>query len=428
MPVRFHCPQCQTLLSVTRRKIGEVLPCPKCGAIQLVPKRDALSGKILQRKVRQVAETGGEPSGFHSTQVTSVDLDEPQEVRADELEPEETSVQPKPNVTSTESTNSRSDSFSAASPPAASPPAASPPAARLEESEAVSPARARRLDSAIGLSLDLPEGFEESLAESVDEEPAEPSIVVYDDEGGTPMGPWTSAQTGGGVGGEVGQAPRRSSGQLLAPKLPHGMVMVSRRALFVQFLAFLILAGGAFAGGYFLGRADVSPQETGASAGDEATTQSPAVVEGMLLYKQSEGQLVGDSNAMVVALPRGKFPEASNKIPVAGLRPNAPIDLQRQEAIAGVEDLGGAVVQADEQGKFIFTLPQQGDYFLLVISSNAHRGLAGIQAEDRQEMALYFQNIDKLLASSKYRWSRLKFEKPWTPDIRYSFGSPGKDP
>jgi len=37
MPVRFVCPECRRVLSVTRRKIGFEVTCPKCLALVTVP-------------------------------------------------------------------------------------------------------------------------------------------------------------------------------------------------------------------------------------------------------------------------------------------------------------------------------------------------------------------------------------------------------
>jgi hypothetical protein len=37
MPVRFVCPECRRVLSVTRRKIGYEVACPKCLALVTVP-------------------------------------------------------------------------------------------------------------------------------------------------------------------------------------------------------------------------------------------------------------------------------------------------------------------------------------------------------------------------------------------------------
>ncbi len=40
MPVRYRCTRCQLLLSITRRKIGEEVPCPSCGALTRIPEHD----------------------------------------------------------------------------------------------------------------------------------------------------------------------------------------------------------------------------------------------------------------------------------------------------------------------------------------------------------------------------------------------------
>lgn len=52
MPVRFNCNECKTLLSVGRRKIGERIDCPKCGAKITVPIIDALTGRPVRPKTK----------------------------------------------------------------------------------------------------------------------------------------------------------------------------------------------------------------------------------------------------------------------------------------------------------------------------------------------------------------------------------------
>ena len=37
MPIRFRCPDCETMLSIATRKAGTPIACPKCGEEVLVP-------------------------------------------------------------------------------------------------------------------------------------------------------------------------------------------------------------------------------------------------------------------------------------------------------------------------------------------------------------------------------------------------------
>jgi len=37
MPIRFHCPHCEHVLSISRRKSGVITTCPKCGRQLVVP-------------------------------------------------------------------------------------------------------------------------------------------------------------------------------------------------------------------------------------------------------------------------------------------------------------------------------------------------------------------------------------------------------
>jgi hypothetical protein len=47
MPVQFICPNCRRTLSVTRRKVGHEVTCPKCAAAITVPdNQPALAGAV----------------------------------------------------------------------------------------------------------------------------------------------------------------------------------------------------------------------------------------------------------------------------------------------------------------------------------------------------------------------------------------------
>ena len=41
MPIRFRCPNCETMLSIGRRKTGTMIVCPKCADQILVPAAEA---------------------------------------------------------------------------------------------------------------------------------------------------------------------------------------------------------------------------------------------------------------------------------------------------------------------------------------------------------------------------------------------------
>lgn len=41
MPIQYRCPECDTVLSISRRMAGTVAPCPRCGVEAVVPEADS---------------------------------------------------------------------------------------------------------------------------------------------------------------------------------------------------------------------------------------------------------------------------------------------------------------------------------------------------------------------------------------------------
>lgn len=55
MPVRFPCPQCHQVLSVTRRKIGMSVDCPRCGSSNLVPDEETGAASVANVMISRPA-------------------------------------------------------------------------------------------------------------------------------------------------------------------------------------------------------------------------------------------------------------------------------------------------------------------------------------------------------------------------------------
>lgn len=55
MPVRFPCPQCHHVLSVTRRKIGTEVDCPRCGSSNLVPDEETGAAGVANLMISRPA-------------------------------------------------------------------------------------------------------------------------------------------------------------------------------------------------------------------------------------------------------------------------------------------------------------------------------------------------------------------------------------
>lgn len=55
MPIQYRCPECDTVLSISRRKAGTVAACPRCGVEAVVPEADS---------VEAITAAIGEPVGI----------------------------------------------------------------------------------------------------------------------------------------------------------------------------------------------------------------------------------------------------------------------------------------------------------------------------------------------------------------------------
>jgi hypothetical protein len=55
MPVRFPCPKCHQVLSVTRRKIGSQVSCPRCGNSNLVPDEETGAASVANFMISRPA-------------------------------------------------------------------------------------------------------------------------------------------------------------------------------------------------------------------------------------------------------------------------------------------------------------------------------------------------------------------------------------
>jgi phage FluMu protein Com len=62
MSIRFQCRQCSQLLSIAGRKAGTEIDCPKCGAVQTVPSRQAAAAAAAMANSAEARKANGEAS------------------------------------------------------------------------------------------------------------------------------------------------------------------------------------------------------------------------------------------------------------------------------------------------------------------------------------------------------------------------------
>lgn len=196
------------------------------------------------------------------------------------------------------------------------------------------------------------------------------------------------------------------------------MVLVKRTALYVQAVLLLAMGVMGFALGYVLGQARAGLKQ--GDAADREGEAPPIVVQGTLTYEQSPGELVGDADAVALALPVNNQPDV--RLQARGLRPDDRWERDRTPGLDTIVSLGGDYARANEDGRLELMVRKPGDYYLLLISRHADRRPGdSVRPRDATELAAYFESPLELLGTKKYDWSVQHFSGAPSP-FSHSFG------
>lgn len=203
--------------------------------------------------------------------------------------------------------------------------------------------------------------------------------------------------------------------------LPSGTILMPRYVIYWQGALFLVVAAVAFAAGYFIGRGDASLE---LQVAEEQKAKEKVLVEGRLVYNPGTGSLAPDEDAVVIILPENAQPE--NKIPAQGIRPHDPPPRESHEDLLTIEALGGGYARADESGLFSFVLPEQGRYWVLIISRHAARPTGQrIDPVDHELLDRIFLVPEHVVGSRKYVWELRDLELGMEP-LDHNFGRDGE--
>ncbi len=205
-------------------------------------------------------------------------------------------------------------------------------------------------------------------------------------------------------------------------------------AIYGQALFLLVVAGGAFLAGYYLGRQD-GPITTAASSEPETPSETDVDSEGnpfsaeevllevRLRWTPNVNESSGDQGALFVALPQKSIPRSA--LPVAGLRADDAGSPESQASIAALRSAGGAFSLAEADGTVAAVLPREGQYYLLMVSKHVLRPTAQpVRQSDLVAMKQYFAEPEKLIGQSSYVW-RSQEIRVGTPAIEHDFGLDG---
>jgi phage FluMu protein Com len=189
-------------------------------------------------------------------------------------------------------------------------------------------------------------------------------------------------------------------------------VAVPRRVLYAQGILLAVVAivsfilGTLVTGGGSKEAADVGPV--------------PCQLSGEVVYATGGGRNLPDDGSIVLVLPQDQRPAPTGKAPIEGLRPGDPLPLGESENLRIIQSIGGAYARTDNAGRFQLTLPDHGQYFVLIVSKNKYR--APGEERDKADIAQlgnYVLTPTELLGESKYEWRVVTIRKNESLDLTF---------
>jgi hypothetical protein len=196
------------------------------------------------------------------------------------------------------------------------------------------------------------------------------------------------------------------------------LVTISRRALYAQGILIATVGLFAFVLGFLLGGGGKSD-----TAGPAARATGPVLIQGRLQYETSLGEQLDDAGSVVIAFPRGRYPD--EKLMIEGLAPDEPAPEADSQQIRAIQSLGGVYVRTDKEGRFQFEVAEPGEYHVLLLSRSTRRS-NGVQPQpaDLAVLGRFFELAPDLLSSRKYVWEVVDFAEANT--LAHNFGVTGR--
>ena len=391
MPIKFRCNYCRQFLGISRAQAGGVVDCPTCGRSIRVPLLDGtvqplptpelnMQDAHLARALDELANLGDmldEPlpavrSSFHEA--------------VDDDDDENSIPQPIPEPIPIEV------------PVAPTPIKINPPVQALvsvPDSSAVTPGHS------------VPNGHDAAGSPGGSAAARERSLFA---ELASLASPDAPADKGAATSGATGEGLR--SPVLLRdndePKLSRPDTRAFRsRPSFVR-TSFAVLC--LFLAGMFVERFARIIESLNPATPSSAEQPAPAgaisgEVTGRITFQSAEGESQPDRGARLIVFPTERPGEV--KLPVTGFRP-ADGEADAKVAAAALKALGGAMVSADEQGRFHLDLPA-GSYRILVLSHFQSRDESeAIDPDITKLLSAYFEKPTDLLGRVKHHFAPLR--------------------
>ncbi len=140
---------------------------------------------------------------------------------------------------------------------------------------------------------------------------------------------------------------------------------------------------------------------------------------GQITYHTLDGRNKPDAGARILVLPKTRK-GGQSKLPSAGFWANAD-EADFRVSLAGLRELGGNAILADQNGKFTISLPPTAGTFQILLISH-YKQLDAVERIDQSTVALvrmYFDRPDALIKQLAYKQHTLHFNgrdvETWNP-------------
>lgn len=327
MPIKFRCEYCRQLMGIAETKAGSLVDCPTCGRTLRVPNRNGtvdpppkpsvnLADDGLRRALDELAQLGqATRSGAQSAGENSISL-----VLPPVAPPNSAAKVPEPSV------------------PAVFGHAAPNP---LVNSIALEPLPAMKVVDPPAPQRAVPEAAAWSVSTATISDGSHDQVLAS-------------------IGGATSPG-RAAKSELPVSQVTQGVPI----PWVIAAMALSLIAGvvGGFGFGTYL--ATTSRAAPSATNPEPAPAAARSLVKGRLTYRNAQKQLQPDAGASVLILPVNR--ENAAKLSIVGLRPNDDAE-SRQTAAKRLEEQGGRLTQADDDGNFQIEVPREGEYTIVGLS------------------------------------------------------------
>ncbi|MCA9179204.1 MAG: hypothetical protein KDB14_32305 [Planctomycetales bacterium] len=377
--LQFQCQHCSQRLRASARRLGETVNCPKCGrpTTLLMPGKSPSGAKVTREAPQRLAGSESSPSPPPmSVAVEAAPPPPPARSTSSTAAPSAPTAHSTTTPPITPWPTSHSDAPNAQ--PANAPPANAPPA------------------NAPPVAANVPLVSGRSEGESVPNSPTDDGNA--DDEAvsfaGLDSYDYGVAESEWVVETHVeSERDRRFDPEKVA---------VPRRILYYQGALLAITAAFAFVLGMVFGRSF-------APSAAQVAMPTPCSIKGKIEFTRGGLNAMPDEGSIVIAVPRDYKPDQRERWELEQIG-SASDD--RHPSVDVLRSMGGDFAITDRQGRFQLELPDQGRYYLLVLSANSQRpGQEELNRLHLAEMGAYFGPAQRLIGDRRFHWRTENFNK-----------------